>query len=297
MKSLYFAILFFIFLTPLVLSAEVVQVQQDQQPQEKGFFGNMWAFIKSPVFWGIMVFIIIATLIIIGLVYLIAWFFRLIKSQNDIYFKIKKERISLAKAHSRYSSNHWWRITKNTPIHLVRVGDNGKPYITRPIGYHRGDYTTHEGNEVIAMSIEGRKKFWFWPDIELLIIPDKEKIELETHDEKGNKQVITVTGLPRANQIVQYNENQILIYADSLSSTARFLVPVLKTDNGKIIDLSLPVYNALKEVAINDYLYQQSDSFVKASRKAVDMNPSIRGAQKLTDSNQGVDVNTQEDNV
>jgi hypothetical protein len=297
MKSLYALALFLLLAIHTVHAVQVVEVQgQPQAEEKKGWFDGALSFVKSPLFWGALVFIVLLALIIIGIILVIKWIVSFFKSQNDIFFKMKKELISLAKAHRRYPSKHWWKIQKNTPIHLVRM-ENGKPTITRPIGYHRGDYTTHKGTHIISLSMAGRYNFFILPAVEVLIIPDRENVIVDTLDVNGKRHTETIKGLPRAHDIIQYNENQILIYAESISSSGQFMVPVLRSPKNEILDLSLPAYQTLKDVAVGDYLFAQSSDFVTAARKAVDMNPSIRGAQKLTDTNQSVDVNTQENNL
>lgn len=290
-KILITSFIFFILIFNLFLVGAVTVVEQaPPTPEKQGFFASYFGFLKSPLFWGIMFILFILTLVFIGVFLLIRWLVKYIKSRNDIYTKMVTERISLAKIHQRYNSKHWWKVEKNTPIRIVKI-INGKPEIGDPIGYHRGDYTTHEGNIVIALNLKGKKKFFFYPETELLIIPNREHVKLiQKKEQSGDKFVDILLNLPKPSDIIQFNKNEILLYVESLSKTGLFLIPVLKSSTGKIVDLSLPTYATLKEVVIADYLFEQSNEFVALSKKATDMNPTIRGIQKVSDPNQQVDI-------
>lgn len=287
-------IICFILLSFLASAVQVVEVQSNEPKEEPKATGwkKVFSFLKSPLFWGIVIAVILLFVVLIGLVFLIKWLIQFFKSRKDIYLTLKKDRILMAKIHRSYGSKHWWKIEKNIPIRLVRVVQ-GKNQVSKPICYHRGDYTTHEGNICIATNFPGRKKFLIFPETDLIIIPDKPHIDLEQTSEEGKRIVATVENLPRAKDIVQFNENEILIYADSISKYGHFFIPVLKASDNTIIDLSLPVYATLRHVVLGEFLFEQSSDFVAVTRKAVDMNPSVRIGQKLADQNQNVDVQTE----
>lgn len=287
-KKVILVFLISLILLNFVSAVEVVEVPQDT-PKEEGALSGMFAFLKSPVFWGAMVVICLAVIFIFIIFLIIRWAIQFLKVRSDLYWRVRKERIQLAKAHRSYPSKHWYRIEKNVPIRLVRVW-NGKPEISKPIGYHRGDYTTHEGNLIIAMSVIGRKKWLMLPEVDLLVIPDKISLKILQTTEKGETQSVTMDNIPVAKDIVKFNENEILIYAESMSKIGLFFIPVIKSKDGKVIDLSLPIYTTLKEVVLSDYLFEQSSEFVSIAKKAIDMNPNIRAVQKIGDQNSAVDL-------
>jgi hypothetical protein len=285
---LYYCLIFIILLTiSFVSSQTVVQVEpQAEAPKES----NWYDFLTSPIFWMLVFLVVVFCIFLIIIVFVIYYILKWIKANNDIFIKIKNERIKMASAHRRYNSKHWFRINKNTPIRLVKM-ENGVNCISKPVAYHRGDYVTQEGNIVISLNVVGLKNYFVYPKIDLLIIPNKEKSEVYRGlDRNGNPIVEIITNLPKAKDIVQFNENEILIYADSLSFAGHFLVPVLKTKEGKIIDLSMPVYSSMKEVAIHNYLYEQTDEFTKVAKKSMDINPNLRYEQKVRDSSQSVET-------
>jgi hypothetical protein len=282
-------------LISFVNSAQTIQVQPETQPIKEGWASKYFGFLKSPLFWGILIFIILFVLIAIGLVFFISWLIRFFKERSDIYMKLKKERITLSKIQKRYPSTHFWRVEKNLPIRLVKKSFDGKIFLTEPIGFYRGDYTTQEGNIIISMNLKGKKKFFLFPMTDVLIIPDREKIEIEQEEKgKGEKNKITINNLPRAKDLVQFNPNEILIYAESLSYCGIFLTPVIRTKDNKIMDLSLPVFQSLKEVVMNEYLYFQANEFSALSKQAMNLNPQIRAIIKTGDS-QNVDIPTGEE--
>lgn len=281
-------VIFFLFLIPFIYSAEVVQVVQEE-PKKTNFMSSTFGFLKEPIFWYIVIGFALLIAFVIGLFFLIRWLVKFLKTRSDIFWKLKLERIKLAKIQKRYPSKSWYKVEKNTPIRLVKK-ENGKLSISQPIAYHRGDYMTHEGNLVICMNLKNNNRFFFFPITDLLIIPNKEKIEITKRNDKGKVEKVTIDNLPSASEIIQFNENEILIHAESLSNIGMFYVPVLKAIDGKIIDLSLPVYQSLREVIMGDYLYIQSDDFVKIARKSIDLNPNLRYQIKAGDSNQNIEI-------
>lgn len=277
-----------------VYAVQVVETTTVPTEEKKGMFSGLFSFLKNPIFWYAVGGLILVALIAVGIFFLVKWLVKFIKKQNDIFYLMKQERISLAKVHRRYPSTHWWKVQKNTPIRLARRDENGKIYISRIIANHRGDYATHEGNMVVSLNLEGRKKYWVFPDTDVLVIPNKEKIVVKQRNERGDLIDEETFILPIAKDIIQFNEGEILIFAESLSRVGDFLIPVLKSKDGKIIDLSAPIYQSLRDVVIGDMLYVQSSDFAGLSKRALEINPYIRTASKLSDQNQSVDVPSQQ---
>lgn len=283
-------LVFFILLIYINSILAVTVVQQTEPPKEEeksSFFG----FLKSPIFWWAVIGLIVLALLGIGLVFFIKWLVSFIKQRNNIFYRIKMERLYMAKLHARYLAKHWWKIEKNTPVRLIR-NNNGKAYVSEPIGYHRGDYTTNEGNILISLNLIGNNMWFIFPKRSLLIIPNKEEVEVQIGKEKDGKPKTTIiSNIPKADTIVQFNPNEILLYAESVSQVGEFLIPVLKSKDNKIIDLSIPVYHTIKEVAMHELMYEQTDLFGKLSKKGMEVNPDIRARIKLADSqNQNVEL-------
>jgi len=279
------------FLIPYI-SSEVVVVpdgQQQQTTEKKGFFDTYFGFLKEPIFWYVIVGLILFMAILVGLFFLVRWLVKYLKAKDDIFYKLKIERVKLAKIQRRYPSKSWYKVHKNTPIRLVKK-EKGKLVVSNPIAYHRGDFTTHEGNVIISMNLKDKKKFFFLPITDLLIIPNKEKVEIQKKNNKGKMEVITIDNLPQAKDVVQFNEDEILIFAESISNMGIFYAPVLIAKDGKIVDLSLPVYQSLREVILGDYLYEQTAEFVNVAKKSIDLNPNLRYQMKAGDNSQNVDV-------
>lgn len=286
-------ILMLILSIPLIFSAQTIQVAQEQPVEKKGFLAQSFGFLKSPIFWWIIFGILVVIAIIIGLFFLLRWLVKFLKARNNIFWQLRSHRIKLAKIHRRYPSKHFLKVEKNFPIRLVREQE-GRTIVSEPIAYHRGDYTSHEGNVIISMNMRFNKRWFILPITDLLIIPNKEQVEIEQRTEKGKTIKIVIENLPQAKDIIQFNENEILIYADSLSNIGsggnEFYVPVLKAKDGKIINLSLPVYQSLKEVILGDYLIEQTDEFVKVAKKSIDLNPNLRYQVKAGDSSQSIEI-------
>jgi hypothetical protein len=276
--------LFFIIFSSLVLSATTVVTQATPVPEKTGIMSSVKGFFTSPLFWGLIAFLLLAILIGVVAYFLITWLIRYLKEQKDLFINLKRRRIKLAKAHSRYNT-HGVRITKNSPIRLVRKKNN-RAEISSPIGYYRGDYTTHEGNILMAFNFPHKKKLFVLPVMDVLIIPNKPEVHIHKRDTKGKVQTTTIENLPLAKDIVQFNNDEVLLYAESISDVGEFHVPVLKAKDGRILDLSLPVYHTLKEAVIDNYLYDQTSQFATLSKRGLEINPFVKTAQKLQDSAQ-----------
>lgn len=284
--------LFFILVLTLsfINSAQTVQVVQEAPPEKKGIFDGMLSFLKSPIFWYIVIGLLILVIILVVIFFVIRWIVKFFKSRGNIYWALKNERNKLAKMHKRYPAKHFWKVKKNPPIKFVRKDNDGKICISDTIAYYRGDYTTHEGNVVISMNLVGHNRFFFFPITSLLIIPDKEKIEIIKKNDRGKEEKIVIDNLPRPKDIIQFNQNEILLFAESLSSVGLFFAPVLKSKDNRIVDLSMPVYHSLKDVVLGNYLYDQTDEFVKVAKKSIDINPNLRYEVKTKDASQSVEV-------
>ena len=292
-KSVISSTLIILILINLVISQQTIQVQQQQTQEKEGFFSKYLGFLLSPLFWGIVIFIAFGILIVIGIFFLIKWLIKFIKNQNDIYYRLKNDRIKLSKIQKSYPSKHFWKVNKNIPIRLVKRNQLGKISVSDIIGYHRGDYTSHEGNIIISLNLKDKKKWFVFPITDILVIPDREKIIInQIKKNKADDTLITIDNLPRARDIIQFNSNEILIFAESLSFSGLFLTPVLRTEDNKIMDLSIPVYHTLREAVLNDYMYEQVNSFAVLSKKATEINPYLRSITKLQDASQNVDVTT-----
>jgi len=282
-KEISVLIVFLILLLPVISSATIVEVPQEQQ-KPTNFFESAFGFLKSKVLITIIVVLALIIVFLVLVFFLVRWLVQFIKKRSDIFYQLRKERIKLASTHRRYPANHWIKVHKNTPIRLVQK-KNDKVMISSPIGYYKGDYITHEGNFVLSMNIIGNKMWFIFPLTDLLIIPNRSEVTIKK--EKDNSET---TKLPLAKDILQFNENEILIFAESISNTGMFYVPVLESKDGKIIDLTLPTYESLKNVILGDYLYTQTDEFSKLSKVSMNLNPYVRAGVKVADSSQNVEV-------
>ena len=290
MKKLGALVLILCFLIfPIVSAQTVVEVPREQATATEGIFSSPFAIFKSQIFWGGVVIFFMILALLIGIFFVVKWVASFIKSRSDAFWRLKSERLKLAKIQRRYPSKAWLKVEKNIPIRLVKT-ENDKLVISRPIAYHRGDYTTHEGNVIISLNLVNNKKWFFLPITDLLIIPRKEVVDLAVKSSKGDRSVIKIDKLPDPSKIIKFQENEILIFAESLSNTGMFLVPVLKDKHGEIIDLSMPVFDSLKKIVLGEYLYEQTDEFTKLAKKSMDINPNLRYQQKASDSSQVVEV-------
>ena len=270
-------------LIPVVISQTIVEVPQETE--QKNYFEGAFGFLKSKVILSVVVILIVVIVLLVGAFFLVRYLVTFLKKRDDIFYKVRKERIKLASTQRRYPAKHWFKVHKNTPVRLVRK-EGERLIISSPIGYYKGDYITHEGNFILSMNIIGYKFWWFFPTTEVLIIPNRKEVITKNPDSNKVETII----LPLAKDVLQFNENEVLIFAESISNTGMFFVPVMKSKDGKVIDLTLPTYNSLKNVVLGDYLYLQTDEFGKLSKLSMNINPYIRGAMKVADTSQSVEI-------
>jgi len=288
-KGLVIIVLLTLLFIPAVISQTIVEVPQEQ-PQQTNYFEGAFSFLKSKVILTIIIILVVVIAFLVGAFFLVRWLVTFLKKRNDIFYKVRKERIKLASTQRRYPAKHWYKVHKNTPIRLVRK-EGERLIISSPIGYYKGDYITHEGNFILSMNIIGYKFWWFFPTTEILIIPNREKVITKNPDSKKSETAI----LPLAKNVVQFNENEVLLFAESISNTGMFFVPVMKSKDGRVIDLTLPTYDSLKNVVLGDYLYEQTTSFSQLAKKSMDINPYIRSAMKVADTSQSVEIPSQQE--
>jgi len=289
-------IVILIYLLSFVSSATVVEVAPQPQPEKKtGIWQSIKSVLVSPLFWGIVLLFLFVCVVLVGLFFLIRWLIKYIKSQNDIFYKLKTDRFKMAKMHRRYDNcSHWWRVEKNIPVRLLRE-INGKPELSRPIAYYRGDYITHEGQIFLAVHLAERKRYLILPDIDVIVIPNYTEVKIFSIDKESKKKIEhLIDKLPSPSDIIHFSETGIIMKAESISRVGQFFVPVLKTKDGEIVDLSVPMYAKIKKVSVDDILYSQSSDFVHLQKKAIDQNPAIRMAEKLQDPNKSTEVTTGE---
>lgn len=271
----------------LVLSATVIEVQQANQPEP---VSHWYDFFKSPLFWGIILTIILFIIVSVAVIFAIRWIVSFIKSRNDVFYKIRKERLYLCKLHGRYADyGHFWKVSKNPPVRLVSKSETSLR-LSKPIGYYRGDFISNEGNMNISLNLIGDKAYYVFPKRSLLIIPNKDKVKIKQIDSNGKSVIQEINNIPTAKDLVQFNDGEILLFIDSITMSGLFLIPVLKSKEGRIIDLSLPIFQTLKENFAVDYLYEQTDEFGRLSKRAMDINPNVRAIEKLSDSNKNIEV-------
>lgn len=285
-------ILSILIISNFVGAVEIVQKPTEQPKQASN------PLIPPFIIGGIVV-LVLAIIFIAVLVAIINAVAKYIQNKNDTFVQIKESRITLAMAQGRYHNRvSWWKFWNygqkvNPSIRLARIDKEGKVRVTKPVATYFGDFQSHEGNIYIVCTIKGMGHLWgFIPIKQLICIPNREKIEvlIRNKDNKNTIEVETIANIPKAKEIVQFDEESIIIYADGISNAGEFHYPVLKAKDGKIIDLSIPVYESIKEVAMNEMMYMQTHLFGKAMKQGIGINPVLNYQVKTGDSNQNVDA-------
>lgn len=245
---------------------------------------------SSTLIAGILVFVVIAILIIVGIVIVAIKVSSLVKKRSDIFYRIRTERIKLCSAHRRYpkkvSKFRLYKYWKNVPIRLQYFNKQSGTFgLTKPIAYYRGDMQGPEGNLMVSFYMPGNNTWLVFPKTEILIINNK-----QTRTFKIGKELITKT-LPTAKDIVQFDDDTIILKCDAISDSGMFYIPVLHDADDNIIDMTPAAMTSMEDVAATKIFYESLDMWAKNNRKAVDANPNVRIHQKTNDQNQSVEQN------
>lgn len=251
---------------------------------------SAWQIVKPFVIVG-GILIVIAVLILI----LTIWIIKKIKLSQDIFHRLHRERKRLCKVHAdRKRYIKWWRFTHNDIIKAVYTNSNNLH--TKRIGHYMGHYYGSEGNLIVAFA---NRRTWgiLWAKTELLVINKNPYIHFETNkeitDSKGMKKVVKEEIKQTLPTNIEYFTDEGLFlnaYGIDIDERTGFYHPVLKNEKGEVINLALPTYQSLRDVILQSYLYEQTNQFVKVAKKSIDLNPNIRGIQKVSDSSQSIET-------
>lgn len=286
MRLLNAFLIIFLLHSAIVFSAtQTISVVEGSTPEPEK---TTWQILKPFVIGGVLILLLLG-----GIVWLIIWLVKKIREGKDVWYKIMKDKIHLCRMHKDSSRvRGFFRFSKSNPIKLYNVA--GTRINTRTIGYYRGHYTSRDGNIIIMFAF--RRKWWVFPKNDLLIINSKDTIKIPKKVVKqvGNRMesITEYEEVKIPKNIVSFNEGEIIINAHSIDMDYRteFFIPVLKDTEGNVINMSLPTYESMKQVAIEGYLYDQTDDFVKVAKKSIDLNPTIRGLNKVSDSSSSIDT-------
>lgn len=241
----------------------------------------------------VIVGIILLTLLIIGIVLLIGWLTQFLKTRKDLFYRIHKERTTLCKLNNRYgkAGKHWWKIEKNIPIRLLKKDEKNRVTLSAPIGYYRGDFVGNEGNLYIAWVSRLYKRFFIFPKINLLIVNNKSVKTIRLKEEKSGEMVEkSITGLPIAEEIIQFNDREILIFAENFSDCGMFFVPVIKTAKGQPLDLVPVISSDLVDVAMARIFQGAITEWARLNKEGANVNPYATFANKVNDTSSSIEA-------
>ena len=293
-KNILLILIFFIFLiigSSAVLSAtqtiSVVEPSKESASEGK----TIWQILK-PFMWGGLIIIIILELLIWG----VWWLMKKIKEGTDVWFKIMKDKKHLCKMHrDNWRVHAFFRFHKNQAIRIYYIND--KSIHSKVVGWYKGHFISRDGNITIMFNF--RRKWLVFPKNDLLIINSKKEIIIprkEVQEGKIKEIKIIHDTLILPQNIATFNPDEVIInaYGIDMDYRTEFFIPVLKDKEGNVINMPLPTYESMKQVAIEGYLYDQTDDFVKVAKKSIDLNPLIRGVNKVSDSSSSIETQPQQ---
>lgn len=289
---IYYLVVIVLFLGILsfpVLSAQTISiVEKGQSPEpQQTLFQTVMSY-----WWVLIIIIAILGLLLWGLIILI----KKIKEGQDVWFQIKKDKKKMCLIHKdRGRVRAFFKFEKNCPIRVCYTNSN--QLHAKTVGYYRGHYLSHEGNLCILFNC--RRKWLFLPLADILFINVKETHTLSKREavtEGKNTKVVHIDyDVKFPHNFYQFTPDEVILYARGIDVDYRtgYFYPVLKDKYGNVINMALPVYESVKQIAIEGYLYDQTDDFVKVAKKSIDLNPMIRGVNKVSDSSSSIDTGEQ----
>lgn len=287
---IYLLVLIVVFSSSVLGATQTISVvEKTEASQDTG--KSLWEIVKS--LWWVAVLIII----ILGLLlWLVIWLINKIKDGEDVWFQIMKDKKELCKTHrDSYRIKAFFKFRENHPIRVYY--EVNKKVHSQVVGYYRGHYLSHDGNMIILFNCT--RKWLVFPRSDLIFLNTREKITVTRTQEKKigheTKVVKIEEELKFPYNFYDFRANEVVIYANGLDKDYRtgFYYPVLKDQDGRVINMSLPVYESVKSVAIEGYLFDQTDDFVKVAKKSIDLNPTIRGVNKVADSSSAIETQNQ----
>lgn len=293
----YITLLLLLFILVIYQSAfvysasQTISIVENPEPTKEDF--SIGKFFKR--YW---VFILVGFLLVFGLIFLLIYIINKIKEGRDVWYQVWKHKKHLSKIHrDKWRLRAFFRYSKNNPIRIIY--HEGGQVFTKVIGYYKGHYTSHEGN--ITMMFNCRRKWLIFPRSDLLILNTRAKMTIYEKKEvdKGTKKEIIRDSkeIDLPYDFVTFGQSEIIIYAYAIDMDIRtnFYYPVLKDKDGNIINMFFPTYENMKQVVIESYLFDQTDDFVKVAKKSIDLNPLIRGHNKVLDNSSSIE--TQESSI
>jgi hypothetical protein len=158
------------------------------------------------------------------------------------------------------------------------------------IGNYLGEYYSSD-SYLNLLIMKGRRKLIFRNKL-LVRIPQNTKAFFDTvkklEDEPTKNGDISKKELEQSRSfikdILQFNENSIIInYAKSLEKFQYFFFPVFVDDRGEIINNGLRYYQSVKDKAMLEVLYEQTDEYAKAQVRSIRINPNVQYKQATGD--------------
>ena len=238
--------------------------------------------------WWIWVIALILLLLILYILYRV---FKKSEEKEDVVLTLFNERKTLCQMHrnGKYYSGYF-SFPKNAPIICQHQDKHGQIH-RKKIGYYFGDYYSKEKSRLILFAKSKVRKWFFFPVFGILILNKAgERKITEGWDEINKKPIIKVVKMDT--DLEQFGDEEIIIKGmgvDKLDDRALFHLPVLRAEDGSLINASLFESDKIVEVIQGEYLFRLTNDYVKSAKKALDVNQEIRKVSKLGDSNQSAE--------
>ena len=245
---------------------------------------TIWDKILS--YWWIALILVA----VLALILFIIWrVLKHLKDKDNPLIKLSSERLKLCRQHKdKKRGKHYFKPSKNQPIVCEYFED--KKLIRRVVGYYMGDYYSKEGNRFIRFARKNCHKWLILPAIALLICNKTEEIEILQSISENEAKTIKVK-LPA--NIDHFTDNEVTLLGcksiDKLDVMGLFFVPILADMKRGQLNPQSFAYEQIKQVIIGEQMVTNLEQFVTATKRALDLNPELRGTLKIRDSSGSVE--------
>ncbi len=267
----------------IIIPTPISVVQPAAEPSAAGV-SIAWMLIAG-------FFLLIAILFVLGIIGVIIYFIiKYIKFKDDIFYQIRKDRKKLCKLHgenSRSKQPIWkfWKIDLNDKVVTQWQDDKGEMH-TKEVGYYKGHYETDDA--ILISFVDSVHKFLFFlPQTNILILNKKAEYTIKTRDEQTKKIERIKMKFPTIK--LNFTNNMVIIFAKGIEKAGYFFTPIVTDKKGNTIDMKLPAFISARDVALSEYLYQQTADFTTIAKKHIDFNPNVKYNKEVGDANSTID--------
>lgn len=169
----------------------------------------------------------------------------------------------------------------------------------KEIGHYMGEAVTQDGfRNILFWKFKKWYLFWFPARLDFFDVVKETMIiranvnksyTYKEYDPKTRVEKSVTVELTK--DLISKSEDKLLIRGFGLERMKYFLYPVLRDQQGNVIDKSIEIFERERNPALMSAMYQQAEDFANVTRELVNLNPSVR-IVKSTDGQMNPEKNS-----